>query len=135
MLTIQHLIKILITWLLGFIFLGFILFYAYSNSRQSNQNQGLQETLQATILAHQDYSERVEPKGFYLDKEGFERAFTDALLSNQNFKSSQQEIEFSYLPSLSSVQENAISGVKVKVITKNQKYQGTIIIDCGEDKN
>lgn len=133
--TLQHLIKIIITYLIGFAFLGFILFYVYSNSKQSNQNQGLQETLQTALLNHQDYSERVESKAFYLDKDNFERAFTNAFLANQNFKASNQQIEFSYLPSISSIQDNAISAVKVKVSVKNQTYQGTVIVEGGKDKN
>ncbi|MBS7576489.1 MULTISPECIES: hypothetical protein [unclassified Enterococcus] len=126
----------MITFIIGFAFLGFILFYAYSNSKQSNQNQGLQETLQAALLDHQDYSERVEGKAFYLDKKNFERAFTSAFLHNQNFNvNSNQKVEFSYLKSLSSQQDNAISGVKVKVSVNKQIYQGTVIIENGEDNN
>lgn len=115
--------------------MGFILFYVYANSKQSNQNQGLQETLQTALLANQDFSERVEKKTFYINKENFENAFINEFQANQNFKSNSQKIEFSYLSSQSSIQASAISGVKVKVGVKNQEYQGTIIIDCGEDKN
>ena len=127
-------IKTVGIWIVAIAGIVFTLNYILTNVQINNQNQAIEETLQTTLLANQQYSERVEKKTFYLDKPKFEQAFLNNFTKNKNIKIKSSQIEFSYLPSKYSTEEDAISGAKVKVISDGKTYQGTMLIDTGSDK-
>ena len=127
-------IKTVGIWIVAIVGVVFTLNYIITSAQINNQNQAIEETLQTTLLANQQYSERVETKTFYLDKPKFEQAFLDNFTKNKNIKTKSSQIEFSYLPSKYSADGDAISGAKVKVISDGQTYQGTMLIDTGSDK-
>lgn len=127
-------IKTVGIWIVAIAGIVFTLNYILTNAQINNQNQAIEETLQTTLLANQQYSERVEKKTFYLDKPKFEQAFLNNFTKNKNIKIKSSQIEFSYLPSKYSTEEDAISGAKVKVISDGKTYQGTMLIDTGSDK-
>ena len=127
-------IKTVGIWIVAIAGIVFTLNYILTGVQINNQNQAIEETLQTTLLANQQYSERVEKKTFYLDKPKFEQAFLNNFTKNKNIKIKSSQIEFSYLPSKYSTDEDAISGAKVKVISDGKTYQGTMLIDTGRDK-
>lgn len=135
----QNITKMVIFIVIALSSFGLVIYYIYASIEQSNQNQGIQETLQTTIIANQDYSERVMDKVFYINKTKFEQEFCNELQKNKNFQNNHNTqnkttIEFSYLCSKYSDSSEAISGVKVKVNIKNKVYQGTVVIENGKDE-
>ncbi len=126
-------IKTIIIWLVAIACMVFTINYITSNVGVKNQSSFVSDTLQTTLLSNQQYSERVETKAFFLDKEAFEKSFVSKYSNKGDTNVS--NIEFSYLPSKYSDNPNAISGVKVKVTTEeSEQYQGTLLVDNGLDK-
>lgn len=128
-------IKVVGIWLVALACSVFMLNYILTNVEINNQTQAISETLQTTLLANQQYSERVETKAFYINKKEFESAFLNNFTQNKGIKIESSEIEFSYLPSKVSSDRNAISGAKVKIKSDGQTYQGTMLIETGTDKS
>ena len=79
-------IKTVGIWIVAIAGIVFTLNYILTNVQINNQNQAIEETLQTTLLANQQYSERVEKKTFYLDKPKFEQAFLNNFTKNKNIK-------------------------------------------------
>ena len=75
-------IKTVGIWIVAIAGIVFTLNYILTNVQINNQNQAIEETLQTTLLANQQYSERVEKKTFYLDKPKFEQAFLNNFTKN-----------------------------------------------------
>lgn len=127
-------IKTIGIWIVAIVCMVFMLNYILTTAQINNQNQAIEETLQTTLLANQQYSERVETKSFYLNKPVFETQFLDNFTKNKSIKIKSSQVQFSYLPSKHSTNSDAISGAKVKITSDGQTYQGTILIDTGRDK-
>ena len=122
-------VKMIALWFVALFCLVMILNVNMANISVDTKNAHINDSLEVALISNQDYSQRVEVGAFYLQKDKFEKDFISRM-DKYGEETDLKGIEFSYLPSKVSTDPSAISGVKVKVTTTDDKlYQGTVLVD------
>lgn len=117
--------RIVLTLIGTVVLAGFIAFM-FLNSYSSDSNaMTLTETLRSTALSNKDDAARISPGEFYMDKENFEKEFSESILKQPLYKGKKVEITFDYLKTND---QKGVKGIKVFVEADGVIDQATCVL-------
>lgn len=118
---------------IGLAFVGMVLlflvgYYTFSDFEQNTAVQGLTETVRVSAMENTDNASRVERGELYLDKEGFEESFKEAIGKNANIREG-FTVDIDYRDN----ENGTTKAIKVVVDDGKEKYQAVVQVDISED--
>lgn len=120
--------KLILVMFVGFFMVLLIAYYSINGYEQDSSVKSMQETLRTTAIANRDDSARVERGRFILIKDQFEKDFKQKFNKGKNLNALTTKYDFDYLTD----GKDGIKAIKVKVVSKDQTYQATCVLDVSE---
>lgn len=120
--------KLILVMFVGFFMVLLIAYYSIYGYEQDSSVKSMQETLRTTAIANRDDSARVERGRFILIKDQFEKDFKQKFNKGKNLNALTTKYDFDYLTD----GKDGIKAIKVKVVSKDQTYQATCVLDVSE---
>lgn len=120
--------KLILVMFVGFFMVLLIAYYSLNGYEQDSSVKSMQETLRTTAIANRDDSARVERGRFILIKDQFEKDFKQKFNKGKNLNALTTKYDFDYLTD----GKDGIKAIKVKVVSKDQTYQATCVLDVSE---